>query len=157
MKLIYIFLAIAILFFYLENNHSYTIEYQNSNPVRINKKNLSTNPFKELSRYIEDSNYYTPIWRICFIMSILIVILIYHYLKNQSNVKIDNLHLILLLSTIMFICYNLFNYKMRHHYSFINKSTRHILDKLGDNKLISKLSSKYLKNYRQITPLVVDI
>lgn len=157
MKLIYIFLAIAILFFYLENNHSYTIEYQNSNPARINKKNLSVNPFKELSRYIEDSNYYTPIWRICFIMSILIVILIYHYIKNQSNVKIDNLHLILLVSTIMFISYNLFNYKMRHHYSFINKSTQHLLNKLGDNKLISKLSSKYLKNYRQITPVFSDI
>jgi hypothetical protein len=157
MKIIYTLLAIAGLCFYLEHKHSLTIEFNNSNPARINKKNLSTNPFKELSRYIEDSNYYTPIWRICCVMSIVTVVLIYYYFKNQANIQIDNLHLILLVITIMFICYNLFNYKMRHHYSFINKSTKHVLNKLGDNKLISKLSSKCLKNYKQITPLVSDI
>ena len=157
MKFIYTLLAIAGLCFYLENKHTLTIKFNSSDPARINKKNLSVNPFKELTRYIEDSNYYTPIWRMCCIMSIVIVILIYYYFKNQANIQIDNLHLILLVVTIMFICYNLFNYKMRHHYSFINKSTKHVLNKLGDNKLISKLSSKCLKNYRQITPLVFDI
>lgn len=153
MKIIYILLSISILCLYLEYKHSLTIELHNSNPARINKKNISINPFKEISRYINDANYYTPVWRICFIISALIIILFYYYLQSLNNTNISNIHIILLFVTIMFISYNAFNYKMRHQYSFINKSTIHILDKIGDNKLISKLSSKYLKNYKQITPL----
>jgi len=157
MKLIYIFLIIAVLCFYLEHKHSLTIEHNNSNPTRINKKNLTINPFKELSRYIEDSNYYTPIWRMCYVISVATVILFYYYLQYNNKNEIDNLHLFLLVVTIMFICYNFFNFKIRHHYSFINKSTQHLLNKLADNKLISKLSSKHLKNYKQITPLDASI
>jgi len=150
MNLIYILLGLAILCYYLEYKHTERIENDNNSAVRINTKNLSKNPYEEIIRYIQDIDYYTPVWRISLIGASIIITIFYCYLLS-IKAPISNLNIFLLAVTIMYICYNLFTYKRVHQYGFATKSVEHILNKLGDNQEISNASAEYLQDYKQIT------
>ena len=150
MNLIYILVGLLILCYYLEYKHTETIENDNNTPVRINTQNLSKNPFEELIRYIQDIDYYTPIWRISLMCAAITTIIFYFYLSS-IQAPISNINIFLLAVAIMFISYNLFTYKRVHQYGFATKSIENVLNKLGDNQEISNASGEYLKDYKQIT------
>lgn len=135
----------------MEHSHSKKIEFDNKSLNRINLKKLKINPHKEVARYIEENAYYTTIWRPCIIMASIITIMLIYYMKS-SNYEFNTTQTVLVFVFISFICYNCLNYKMRHQYSFINRSTIDVLSEISRDKEISKLTSKLLENYSQITP-----
>jgi hypothetical protein len=141
--LICIFLALlAFHLFQLENKMFHHLEYNDfekgKSPFRISPEQFAINPYKELKRYIDDSVFFSNLWRPAAIFACVICILFYVTPLHTYLFPIGFL-------VIFAVCYHVWNLKFHHHYNFIYRSVCEALEYLEKTKGMQKITRKLLQ------------
>lgn len=146
--IIIIFLICIILVsFKLELNAIHGLEKGTSKNkyIRINSSQFTQNPFREITRYIEDSLYYGNIWRVAlFCASVITIIML---LLTSTNVWI----IFPLVWLVLFcIIYQVWLFKYHHYYEFIYKSIGDTMKHLDRVPKLSKYTSVLMRKNKKL-------